>query len=128
MFSIAEMENAMLSFSIARLSLGLCLGISPFSSGALTHPVQIPATVLPKASKAVDRSFGGFAFEQSLLYNYSFGAQGKPPEFSQNLVEAVIRRTGGTPLRVGDTMRGRKTQQTIPRLSMGNRQKSGVTG
>ncbi|KAI0864735.1 hypothetical protein F4860DRAFT_463304 [Xylaria cubensis] len=92
------------SYSIARLSLALLLGINPFSSEALTHTVQIQATVPSEASKAVDRSFTGFAFEQSSFYNYSFDAQGKPNEFSQNLVDAVLSRTGGTPLlRVGGT-------------------------
>ncbi|KAI0424699.1 hypothetical protein F5Y09DRAFT_353167 [Xylaria sp. FL1042] len=92
------------SFSIVRLSLVLLLGISPFSSEALTHSVHIPAPVPPEASKVIDRSFTGFAFEQSSFYNYSFDAQGKPNEFSQNLVDAVLSRTGGTPLlRVGGT-------------------------
>ncbi|KAI0485535.1 hypothetical protein F4859DRAFT_511735 [Xylaria cf. heliscus] len=89
---------------IARLSLALVLGIYPFPSEALTHNVQIQAIVPPEASKAIDRSFTGFAFEQSSFYNYSFDAQGKPNEFSQNLVDAVLSRTGGTPLlRVGGT-------------------------
>ncbi|KAI0437923.1 hypothetical protein F4803DRAFT_555535 [Xylaria telfairii] len=93
------------SSSIARLSLVLLLGIGPFSSEAVTtHTVQIQATVPSEASKTVDRSFTGFAFEQSSFYNYSFDAQGKPNEFSQNLVNAVLSRTGGTPLlRVGGT-------------------------
>ncbi|KAJ8127633.1 hypothetical protein O1611_g6003 [Lasiodiplodia mahajangana] len=92
------------SSSIAHLSLALLLGISPFSSEALTHNVTIQTTVPSEASKVVDRSFTGFAFEQSSFYNYSFDAQGKPNEFSQNLVDAVLSRTGGTPLlRVGGT-------------------------
>ncbi|KAI1124063.1 hypothetical protein F5Y10DRAFT_269464 [Nemania abortiva] len=94
----------MSSFSIARLSLVLLLATSPFSSEALTHAVAVRATVPSEASKAVDRSFTGFAFEQSSFYNYSFDAQGKPNAFSQNLVDAVLSRTGGTPLlRVGGT-------------------------
>ena len=66
--------------------------------------VQISATVPDGASNIVDRSFTGFAFEQSSFYNYSFDAEGNPNEFSQNLVNAVLSRTGGTPLlRVGGT-------------------------
>ncbi|KAI0871753.1 hypothetical protein GGS24DRAFT_503494 [Hypoxylon argillaceum] len=82
--------------SVARLSLALLLSISPFSSEALAHTVQINATVPSNASKVVDRSFIGFAFEQSSFYNYSFDPQGNPNEFSQNLVDAVLSRTGGT--------------------------------
>ncbi|KAI1271978.1 hypothetical protein F5Y07DRAFT_381164 [Xylaria sp. FL0933] len=90
--------------SLARSSLVLLLGIGPFSSQAVTHTVHIPATVPSNASKVVDQSFTGFAFEQSSFYNYSFDAQGNPNEFSQNLVDAVLSRTGGTPLlRVGGT-------------------------
>ncbi|KAI1367847.1 hypothetical protein F5Y08DRAFT_348232 [Xylaria arbuscula] len=92
------------SFSLSRLALTLLLGISPFSSVALTHNVQISANVPEGASEFVDRSFTGFAFEQSSFYNYSFDAEGNPNEFSQNLVNAVLTRTGGTPLlRVGGT-------------------------
>ncbi|KAI0812919.1 hypothetical protein GGR55DRAFT_677245 [Xylaria sp. FL0064] len=90
--------------ALVRSSLVLLLGIGPFSSQALTHTVHIPATVPSNASKVVDQSFTGFAFEQSSFYNYSFDAQGNPNEFSQNLVDAVLSRTGGTPLlRVGGT-------------------------
>ncbi|KAI0114095.1 hypothetical protein GGR51DRAFT_578327 [Nemania sp. FL0031] len=90
------------SLSITRIYLALLLGT--ITSEALTHTVQIQATVPSEASKAVDRSFTGFAFEQSSFYNYSFDAQGNPNEFSQNLVNAVLSRTGGTPLlRVGGT-------------------------
>ncbi|KAI1176574.1 hypothetical protein F4777DRAFT_545938 [Nemania sp. FL0916] len=92
------------SFLFAPLSLALLLGINPFLTEALTHTVQIQATVPSEASKAVDRSFTGFAFEQSSFYNYSFNAEGNPNEFSQNLINAVLSRTGGTPLlRVGGT-------------------------
>ncbi|KAJ8112926.1 hypothetical protein ONZ43_g5274 [Nemania bipapillata] len=92
------------SFSITRLALAFLLGTGPFSSEALTHTVPIQATVPSNASKTVDLSFTGFAFEQSSFYNYSFDEQGKPNKFSQNLVDAVLSRTGGTPLlRVGGT-------------------------
>lgn len=104
MFSAVTIANTMPILSVARLSLALLLSISPFSSEALAHTVQINATVPSNASKVVDRSFIGFAFEQSSFYNYSFDPQGNPNEFSQNLVDAVLSRTGGTPLlRVGGT-------------------------
>ncbi|KAI1328710.1 hypothetical protein F5Y16DRAFT_409628 [Xylariaceae sp. FL0255] len=89
---------------MARLPLTLLLALTASSIEALEHTVKIQATVPSDASNAVDRSFTGFAFEQSSFYNYSFDEQGNPNEFSQNLVDAVLSRTGGAPLlRVGGT-------------------------
>ena len=67
---------------------------------ALTIPSKPPT----EASDAIDLSFPGFAFEQASFYNYSIDADGRPNTFSQNLMDAVLSRTGGTPiLRVGGT-------------------------
>ncbi|KAI3324403.1 hypothetical protein HD806DRAFT_67429 [Xylariaceae sp. AK1471] len=66
------------SLSVVRLSLALLLSISPFSSEALAHTVQIHTTIACKASKVVDRSFTGFVFEQSSFYNYSFDGREIP--------------------------------------------------
>ncbi|KAI1379483.1 hypothetical protein F4677DRAFT_453065 [Hypoxylon crocopeplum] len=74
------------------------------SCQSTTRTINVPTATPSSVSQNIDPSFPGFAFEQSSFYNYSFNAQGKPNVFSQNLVNAVLSRTGGTPLlRVGGT-------------------------
>ena len=69
-----------------------------------THTVLVSASVPTDASPKIDPSFPGFAFEQAGFYNYSFDSHGNPNTFSQNLIQSVLDRTGGTPLiRVGGT-------------------------
>lgn len=78
--------------------------ISQGSCQQSTRTVNIQATTPSDVSKKIDPSFPGFAFEESSFYAYSFDAQGKPNDFSQNIVNSVLSRTGGTPLlRVGGT-------------------------
>ncbi|KAI1208431.1 uncharacterized protein F4807DRAFT_431319 [Annulohypoxylon truncatum] len=78
--------------------------VSQGSCQQSTRTVDIQATAPSDISQKIDPSFPGFAFEESSFYAYSFDAQGKPNSFSQNLVNSVLSRTGGTPLlRVGGT-------------------------
>ncbi|KAI1260186.1 hypothetical protein F5Y18DRAFT_442016 [Xylariaceae sp. FL1019] len=82
----------------------LLLLLTQASTGSCQkHIVQVPATGPSETLRPVDLSFTGFAFEQASFYNYSF-LSGKPNVFSQNLIDSVLSRTGGTPiLRVGGT-------------------------
>jgi hypothetical protein len=78
------------------------------SSNALTSSYDsvlvIPPEAPREASDVIDLSFPGFAFEQASFYDYSIDADGEPNTFSQNLINSVLSRTGGTPiLRVGGT-------------------------
>ncbi|XXG98298.1 hypothetical protein Hte_004621 [Hypoxylon texense] len=69
-----------------------------------TRTVSVSVNAPSDVSQKVDPSFPGFAFEQATFYNYSFDSQGNSNVFSQNLVNAILNRTGGTPLlRVGGT-------------------------
>ncbi|KAI1460255.1 hypothetical protein F4805DRAFT_416980 [Annulohypoxylon moriforme] len=78
--------------------------VSQGSCQQSTRTVNIQATAPSGVSQKIDPSFPGFAFEESSFYAYSFDAQGKPNSFSQNIVNSVLSRTGGTPLlRVGGT-------------------------
>lgn len=94
----------MIAQSAALSAAALLACISPVLCQTTTRIVTAPSSVPPGASQTIDSSFPGFAFEQASFYNYSFNAQGEPNLFSQNLVNAVLSRTGGTPLiRVGGT-------------------------
>ncbi|KAK4614552.1 Beta-glucuronidase [Fulvia fulva] len=65
--------------------------------------ISVASSVPAGASKSVDKSFPGLTFEVSSFYNYAI-ADGKPNTFSQNLINDIFSRTGGTPiLRVGGT-------------------------
>ncbi|EME42105.1 glycoside hydrolase family 79 protein [Dothistroma septosporum NZE10] len=65
--------------------------------------INIASSVSPGASRPVDKSFPGLAFETSSFYSYAM-KDGQPNTFSQNLISAIFSRTGGTPiLRVGGT-------------------------
>ncbi|KAI0387943.1 hypothetical protein F5Y04DRAFT_286849 [Hypomontagnella monticulosa] len=78
--------------------------VSSGSCQLYNRTINLPATAPSNVSQKVDPSFPGFAFEQSSFYSYSFDEQGNPNSFSQNLVNSVLSRTGGTPLlRVGGT-------------------------
>ncbi|XDG09317.1 hypothetical protein ABKA04_008932 [Annulohypoxylon sp. FPYF3050] len=91
-------------FNRAAAITAILAAISPGSCQQSTRTVNIQETSPSDVSKKVDPSFPGFAFEESSFYAYSFDAQGKPNSFSQNIVNSVLSRTGGTPLlRVGGT-------------------------
>lgn len=66
--------------------------------------VDVPGTVPPGASKIIDLDFPGLAFEQASFVEYAQNRDGSVNTFSQNLIEAIFSRTGGTPLiRLGGT-------------------------
>ena len=89
--------NLHLLLSLLFAFIGISLAVNEVT-------IHIPSSTPHNASGPIDLSYPGFAFEQSSFYNYSFDEQGNPNEFSQNLVHAVLSRTGGTPLlRVGGT-------------------------
>ncbi|KAI1093000.1 hypothetical protein F5B19DRAFT_451637 [Rostrohypoxylon terebratum] len=100
-----------------------------------TRTITIQATPPSDLSKKIDPSFTGFAFEESSFYNYSFDAEGKPNSFSQNMVNSIFSRTGGTPiLRVGGTSgdHGRynpcqKSPTNFPATKFGPQMDGGVT-
>ncbi|OTA94346.1 glycoside hydrolase family 79 protein, partial [Hypoxylon sp. CO27-5] len=72
--------------------------------GARTVDVNVLTVTPSHEFQKVDPSFPGFAFEDASFYAYSFDTQGQPNTLSQNLVNSVLKRTGGTPLlRVGGT-------------------------
>lgn len=78
----------------------LYFGIGVFGSPSL----EVPSCVPESASQYVDPDFPGFAFEQASLTRYALDDDGNPNAFSQNLIEAIISRTGGKPLiRLGGT-------------------------
>jgi hypothetical protein len=111
-------RDAMHNFqSPSAIILGL-LATAAKSKVQATHTIPVPSTVPTSASHPIDPSFPGFAFEQASFYNYSFDVNGNPNTFSQNLINSVLNRTGGTPLiRVGGTSgdRGRfNAQQQSP--------------
>ncbi|KAG4221887.1 hypothetical protein PC116_g29637, partial [Phytophthora cactorum] len=66
--------------------------------------VKIPTVKAVDASDPIDPSFCGFAFEQASFVRYAQDDDGKPNAFSNNLINAVTSRTGGTPIiRLGGT-------------------------
>lgn len=84
------------------LILLFSVGRIPNHSGNFS--LAVPSAPPADTSNVIDRSFLGFAFEQASFYNYSFNPDGTPNVFSQNLINSVLGRTGGTPiLRVGGT-------------------------
>ena len=84
--------------------LFLLLLLSSNATSSYDLVLTIPPEAPQEASDVVDLSFPGFAFEQASFYNYSIDTDGNPNTFSQNLINSVLSRTGGTPiLRVGGT-------------------------
>lgn len=80
------------------------LASAAFSSDDTAIQLTVPASAPANASGFIDPSYPGFAFEQASFYNYSFDANGNPNTFSENLINNVLKRTGGSPiLRVGGT-------------------------
>ncbi|KAI1475035.1 glycoside hydrolase family 79 protein [Daldinia sp. EC12] len=66
--------------------------------------VKIPTVTAVDASDPIDPSFCGFAFEQASFVRYAQDDDGKPNAFSNNLINAITSRTGGTPIiRLGGT-------------------------
>ncbi|KAK6949021.1 hypothetical protein Daesc_009093 [Daldinia eschscholtzii] len=66
--------------------------------------VKIPTVKAVDASDPINPSFCGFAFEQASFVRYAQDDDGKPNAFSNNLINAVTSRTGGTPIiRLGGT-------------------------
>ncbi|KAI6081206.1 hypothetical protein F4821DRAFT_249878 [Hypoxylon rubiginosum] len=128
----------MISYSNSIVTAAVLLAVASRGSCQCqnsTRTVAISATIPFGASQKVDPSFPGFAFEQASFYNYSFDAQGNPNVFSQNLVNAVLNRTGGTPLlRVGGTSgdsgnfsSSQQTPTNFPADQFGPQFKGGVT-
>ncbi|KAI1416862.1 hypothetical protein F5Y13DRAFT_204251 [Hypoxylon sp. FL1857] len=103
--------------------------------GTRTVNVNLPTATPSGISQKVDPSFPGFAFEEASFYAYSFDVQGKPNTFSQNLVNSVLKRTGGTPLlRVGGTSgdhgtfnSSQKEPTNFPATKFGPQMRGGVT-
>ncbi|KAK3681899.1 hypothetical protein LTR37_020768 [Vermiconidia calcicola] len=62
------------------------------------HRIFVNASASPNASPRIGPSFPGFAFDQAAFYNYAFDSSGNANAFSQNPIESVLKRTGGTPL------------------------------
>lgn len=74
------------------------------TNAAKPRTISVAASVPQGSSPPVDPSFPALAFETSSFYNYAMNEDGKPNTFSQNLINAIFSRTGGTPvLRVGGT-------------------------
>lgn len=85
------------------LSLKSLLSLTLPTLCTAVHSITLPDSP-PTNAAVIDPSFPGFAFEQASFYNYSFDSDKLPNEFSQNLINSVLKRTGGIPLlRVGGT-------------------------
>lgn len=76
------------------------------SSYSPESPTAVSIAVPPShySSDIIDANFPAFAFEQASFVNYVLDGDGNTNVFSQNLIDAVTSRTGGTPY-VGDSPR-----------------------
>lgn len=69
-------------------------------AGVLTVPPSTPSEACPP----VDPDFIGFAFEQTSFVPYVQNRDGSVNQFSLNLIDAIMSRTGGKPIiRLGGT-------------------------
>lgn len=59
--------------------------------------VSITVPSSDDSSDTIDPNFPAFGFEEASFVNYALDADGNTNEFSQNLIEVVTSRTGGTP-------------------------------
>ncbi|KAK3716781.1 hypothetical protein LTR37_006131 [Vermiconidia calcicola] len=66
--------------------------------------VDVPTTTPEHACPPVDPDFIGFAFEEASLPRYVQNRDGSVNQFSLNLIDAIMSRTGGKPIvRLGGT-------------------------
>ncbi|PNY26843.1 glycoside hydrolase family 79 protein [Tolypocladium capitatum] len=96
--------------------------------------ISVPGPAPSNASKYVDPDFPGLAFEQASLVEYFQNRDGSFNNFSQNLIDAIFNRTGGTPLiRLGGTSADYghylpdQTTPALPRAEADNYQDIGNT-
>ena len=82
--------------------------------------ISVPASAPSDIGPPVDSDFIGFAFEQASFVPYVQNRDGSVNQFSLNLIDAIMSRTGGTPIiRLGGTSADYATylpNQTIPAL------------
>ena len=69
------------------------------------NSIFVPSSTPEHASPPVDSDFIGFAFEEASFPRYILTQDGKHKNnFSLNLIDAIVSRTGGTPIiRLGGT-------------------------
>lgn len=66
--------------------------------------IEVPASTPPEACPPVDPDFIGFAFEQASFVPYVQNRDGSVNQYSLNLIDAIMSRTGGKPIiRLGGT-------------------------
>ena len=82
--------------------------------------ISIPSSTPEGASPPIDPDFIGFAFEEASFVRYVQTRDGSPNQFSLNLIDAIMSRTGGKPIvRLGGTSADYARQidsQSIPAL------------
>lgn len=82
-------------------SLGLTVSVPRQN---IVVSIAVPSTVPTTASNPISPNFPGFAFEQSSWVRYAQNGAGTRNNFTNNLIAAVLSRTGGTPIiRLGGT-------------------------
>lgn len=71
---------------------------------SIHNTIRVPHTTPSHASPPIDRSFIGFAFEEASFPPYVQTRDGSINQFSLNLIDAIVSRTGGRPIvRLGGT-------------------------
>ena len=77
---------------------------APLASNGSNNIIEVPATTPPNASPPVSPNFIGFAFEEASFPRYVQTRDGQVNQFSLNLIDAIMSRTGGHPIvRLGGT-------------------------